>query len=83
MTTITKEIDLEWRELHNEFVQKIIDFCKKHNITEATDFGFGIDSLDESIEYGYWTPGTDSAMYLKKLEFIDGKRNYYRILESL
>jgi homoserine dehydrogenase len=42
-----------------------------------------IDGLDESIEYGKWTPGSDSCMSLTKMEFIDGKRNYYRILESL
>ena len=58
-------------------------FCKDNNITEATDFGLKIDGLDESIEYGKWTPGSDSCMSLSKMEFIDGKRNYYKILESL
>ncbi len=78
-----REIEDKWYELHNEIVQKIIDFCKDNNITEATDFGLKIDGLDESIEYGKWTPGSDSCMSLTKMEFIDGKRNYYRILESL
>ena len=77
------ELQEKWSELHNEIVQKVIDFCKEHNITEATDFVISADGLNESIEYGYWTPGTDSSMALEKLEFVDGKRTYKKLIYSI
>lgn len=57
------ELNEKFRELHNELVNRVINFCKENNI-DATDFALGADGLDDSIPYGYWTPGTDSSFGL-------------------
>lgn len=57
-------MDEKFFNLHQELVQKVIDYCKENNITNADIFDLHIDRLQDSIECGKWHPGTDSAMGL-------------------
>ena len=58
-----KEVTKEFRELHKQIVNLVVDFCKKHNI-EVDDFEVYTDGLLSSIDYGSWHPGTDSSFRL-------------------
>ena len=58
-------------DLHKLLVQTTIDYLRSQNITDVDEVSFGVDGLTASIEYGYWTPGTDSSMSLYGYE--DGK----------
>ena len=57
------EIKKEFDKLHIELVNKVISFCKKHNI-KADEFHLSADCLEPSIEKGEWCPYTDSAFTL-------------------
>lgn len=58
-------------EMHNLLVQTVIDYLKSHNITNVDEVTFSADGLQTSIEYGAWTPATDSGLHLYGYE--DGK----------
>lgn len=49
-------------ELHHLIVQTAINFCKQKNINLVEEIHFGVDYLKNSIEYGEWTPCTDSYL---------------------
>lgn len=49
-------------ELHHLFVQTAINFCREKNINGVEEIHFGVDNLKNSIEFGEWTPCTDSSM---------------------
>ena len=59
-------------DLHERLVQTAIDFCRDNNISEIDEIWFGVDGLQDSVEYGEWTPGTDSSMTLFGIH--EGKR---------
>ena len=44
-------------------MQEIIDFCKRNNI-EADIVSLDADHLLDSIKFGKWHAGTDSALVL-------------------
>ena len=62
------KITSDFRELHNEIVQRIIDFCKTHNI-EIEEFYVHADGLLDSIKYGQWCPSTDSQFEMYNERF--------------
>ena len=49
--------------LHRLIMQEIIDFCKRNNI-EADIVSLDADHLLDSIKFGKWHAGTDSALVL-------------------
>mgnify|MGYP003301551061 CR=1 FL=1 len=49
-------------ELHHTIVQTIIDYCKNKNIKDVEEVHFGVDCLQNSIDFGEWTPCTDSSL---------------------
>lgn len=57
-------MDEKFYELHKKLVQEIIDYCRENNIKDADEFHLSIDGLRDSIEFGTWHPGTDSAASL-------------------
>ena len=59
-------------KLHDKLVQTAIDFIKEHNIKDIDEIDFSADALQESSEYGYWTPATDSSF--RVIGRQDGKR---------
>lgn len=64
-TVVTEVITQEQlSEIHNLLVQTVIDYLKSHNITNVDEVTFSADGLQTSIEYGAWTPATDSGLYL-------------------
>lgn len=65
-----KEFDDKCSDLHEILMRTCIDYCKKNNLIIVDDIYFIADGLKESIEYGEWTPCTDSSLTL-----TDIKRN--------
>lgn len=49
-------------ELHHLIVQTAINFCKEKNFNDVEEIHFGVDCLKNSIEFGEWTPCTDSYL---------------------
>ena len=49
-------------ELQDTLMKITIDFCKERNLTDIDCISFGADGLQDSIEYGEWTPSTDSSL---------------------
>lgn len=58
----------DFRSLHEEIVNMVIEFCQKHNI-EADTFAISADGLRDSISFGVWTPATDSSFIIDE-EFV-------------
>lgn len=58
-------INQEFRVLHKNLVNSVINFCKAHNI-EIDEFHLSADNLRESIKHGEWTSCTDSSLRLDK-----------------
>lgn len=58
-----EQLTKEFRELHVELVDRVIEFCKDHKIT-IDEFSLFADGLRGSIEEGSWKPCTDSSMSL-------------------
>lgn len=58
-------INEDFRSLHGDIVDLVIQFCIKHGIT-ADEFHISADDLSESIEKGSWQPRTDSCFTLDK-----------------
>lgn len=55
-------------ELHNLLVNTVVNFLKENNLTQVDELSFGADGLMSSIEFGKWTPGTDSNLSLYSVE---------------
>ena len=58
-----KETMEDFSKLHRELVNKVIQFCKEHNI-EVDEFSLTADGLRGSIPYGKWQAGSDSSFSL-------------------
>lgn len=66
----TKQSDI--RDLHNLLVQTCINFIKERELFDINEVSFGVDGLEEGVEYGEWTPGVDSSISVVGLQ-DDGK----------
>ena len=51
------------KELQKKLVQTCIDFIKEKNLTDINAVRFNVDGLEDSIEFGEWTPGMDSYIW--------------------
>ena len=58
-------INKEFRMLHKNIINQIIQFCNKHNII-VDEVHLNADCLDGSIPYGSWQACTDSYFGLDK-----------------
>lgn len=50
--------------LHEDIVNRVIKFCKKHKLDAIDKFEINADGLQYSIPNGYWTASTDSSFSL-------------------
>ena len=57
ITTISDMSDLQ-----NALMATVINFCRERNLTDIERISFGADSIQDSVEYGEWTPGSDSSL---------------------
>ncbi len=66
------EINKEFRKLHKNIVNQIIQFCQKHNIS-IDEIHLNTDGVAGSIPYGEWQACTDSYFGLDKFtdDYID------------
>ena len=58
-------INEDFRQLHHDVVNTIIQFCVKHNIL-IDDFKLIADCLEDSIKAGSWQSCTDSCLRFNK-----------------
>ena len=56
------------KELQERLVQTCIDFVKEKNLTDIDMVRFNVDGLEDSIEFGEWTPGMDSYIGVEGLQ---------------
>lgn len=65
------KLTCDLRSLHEEIINKIISFCRKHNLI-IDEVGLSADGLKDSISFGSWHPSTDSSLvfYLEKEPLI-------------
>lgn len=56
------------KELQQILVQTCIDYIRKNNLTDVYEVNFSVDGLEESFEYGEWTPGIDSSISVVGLQ---------------
>lgn len=56
------------KELQQRLVQTCIDFIKEKNLTDIEGVRFNVDGLEDSIEFGEWTPGMDSYIGVEGLQ---------------
>lgn len=56
------------KELQQRLVQTCIDFVKEKNLTDIDMVRFSVDGLEDSIEFGEWTPGMDSCIGVEGLQ---------------
>ena len=56
------------KELQVRLVQTCIDFIKEKNLTDIDAVRFNVDGLEDSIEFGEWTPGMDSYIGVEGLQ---------------
>ena len=56
------------KELQQKLVQTCIDFIKEKNLTDIDAVRFNVDGLEDSIEFGEWTPGMDSYIGVEGLQ---------------
>lgn len=68
------ELHTAFSKLHEDIVNEIITFCKRHNLTNVSLVGISIDGLNGSLDYGKWSPATDSSMefYVVKKDETSG-----------
>lgn len=69
------------KELQEILVQRIIDYIKENNLTDIDAVYFSADGLQESVEYGSWTPGTDSSCKVNGIRFERHRRKNGEIFE--
>lgn len=72
------------KELQQRLVQTCIDFVKEKNLTDIDAVRFNVDGLEDSIEFGEWTPGMDSYIGVEGLQdesYLDrfGESYSYRV----
>lgn len=72
------------KELQKKLVQTCIDFIKEKNLTDIDSVRFNVDGLEDSIEFGEWTPGMDSYIGVEGLQdesYLDrfGESYSYRV----
>lgn len=60
-----ENINKDFRILHHDIVNMVIQFCLKHNIT-IDEFGLTADGLGGSIKSGSWQACTDSCFTFDK-----------------
>ena len=70
--TTTEDI----KELQVRLVQTCIDFVKEKNLTDIDAVRFNVDGLEDSIEFGEWTPGMDSYIGVEGLQPISLLNRY-------
>ena len=58
------------KELQVRLVQTCIDFIKEKNLTDIDAVRFNVDGLEDSIEFGEWTPGMDSYIGVEGLQAV-------------
>ena len=58
------------KELQVRLVQTCVDFIKERNLTDIDAVRFNVDGLEDSIEFGEWTPGMDSYIGVEGLQSI-------------
>ncbi len=58
------------KELQQRLVQTCIDFIKEKNLTDIDAVRFNVDGLEDSIEFGEWTPGMDSYIGVEGLQAV-------------
>lgn len=56
------------KELQKKLVQTCIDFIKEKNLTDIVAVRFNVDGLEDSIEFGEWTPAMDSYIGVEGLQ---------------
>lgn len=56
------------KELQQRLVQTCVDFVKEKNLTDIDAVRFNVDGLEDSIEFGEWTPGMDSYIGVEGLQ---------------
>ena len=66
------ELEKKWQDLHTDIVNKIIRFLKENGVNNVTDVYLSIDTVDFSIQYGEWTPMTDSSF--EAVDNVEDKR---------
>lgn len=49
-------------DLQHLLTNVIISFCKERKLNDIDRLSFGVDGIQDSIEYGEWTPSTDSSL---------------------
>lgn len=59
-TPITTLKDLS--DLQHLLTNAVISFCKERNLNDIDRLSFGVDGIQDSIEFGEWTPSTDSSL---------------------
>ena len=64
------------KELQQRLVQTCIDFVKEKNLTDIDAVRFNVDGLEDSIEFGEWTPGMDSYIGVEGLQAISPLNQY-------
>lgn len=66
-------INEDFRQLHHDIVNTIIQFCAKHDII-IDEFNLYADGLEDSIKHGQWCPSTDSSFRMdESLQRENGK----------
>jgi hypothetical protein len=49
-------------DLQHLLTNAVISFCKERNLNDIDRLSFGVDGIQDSIEFGEWTPSTDSSL---------------------
>ena len=63
-----KKTDVEnIKELQKILVQTTIDYLKEHELTDVDAVYFSFDGAQDSVDYGEWTPSSDSSIKLNGL----------------
>lgn len=61
------------KELQEKMVQLCLDYMIEHNLNDIDEISFSADMLQESKEYGEWTPATDS--YISVIGFQEDEKD--------
>lgn len=65
------ELHEAFSRLHEEIVDKVVAFCKEHDL-DVDEFSVRADGILSSKKHGCWTFATDSSMALYSMK-EDGK----------
>ena len=55
-------------QLHYILVQTVIDFIKENGLKDVEAVSFSADALQDSVNYGTWSPATDSFLNVEGLQ---------------